>query len=97
MADDRRRDSVAIGGLESFAGHVAAGLDDRSRDRLNVATLLGFGPRFLHSRGRFHEGGSSSVVWGQVVDERRKVGGEIPGKPYTSGRVNLDTLIKEAS
>ncbi|HEX6263356.1 MAG TPA: glucose-6-phosphate isomerase [Actinomycetota bacterium] len=57
------------------------------RDRLKVATTLGFGPRFLHSTGQLHKGGPDTVVCVQVVDEERDVDVEIPGRPYTFGKL----------
>ncbi len=39
------------------------------RDRLGVATTLGFGPRFLHSTGQLHKGGPNSVLVLQIVDQ----------------------------
>ena len=39
------------------------------RDRLGVATTLGFGPRFLHSTGQLHKGGPNSALVLQVVDK----------------------------
>ncbi|HXJ64732.1 MAG TPA: glucose-6-phosphate isomerase, partial [Actinomycetota bacterium] len=55
------------------------------RDRLHVATTLGFGPRFLHSTGQLHKGGPNSGVFVQVVDPSRDADLEIPGEPYTFG------------
>jgi transaldolase/glucose-6-phosphate isomerase len=55
------------------------------RDRLHVATTLGFGPRFLHSTGQLHKGGPNRGVFVQVVDDDRNVDLEIPGQPYTFG------------
>ncbi len=52
------------------------------RDRLRVATTLGFGPRFLHSTGQLHKGGPPTGVFVQVVDEP-SLDLPIPGKPYT--------------
>ena len=37
------------------------------RDRLGVATTLGFGPRFLHSTGQLHKGGPPSGVFLQLT------------------------------
>jgi len=37
--------------------------------RLNVATTLGFGPRFLHSTGQLHKGGPNSGLVLQIVDQ----------------------------
>ena len=56
------------------------------RDRLRVATTLGFGPRFLHSTGQFHKGGPPTGVFIQVVDEP-SLDLPIPGKPYTFRRL----------
>ena len=39
------------------------------RDRLGVATCLGFGPRFLHSSGQAYKGGPDSGVFLQVTGE----------------------------
>ncbi len=43
-------------------GRALAQLRERLRDRLKVATTLGFGPRFLHSTGQIHKGGPNSCV-----------------------------------
>ena len=58
----------------------------RLRDRLRVATTLGFGPRFLHSTGQLHKGGPATGVFIQVVDEP-SLDLPIPGKPYTFRRL----------
>ena len=60
----------------------------RLRDRLKLATTVGFGPRFLHSTGQLHKGGPNTGLFVQVVDDPAD-DVEIPGKPYTFG-----TLIK---
>jgi glucose-6-phosphate isomerase len=52
------------------------------RDRLRVATTTGYGPRFLHSTGQLHKGGSDEGVFLQLTDEDR-TDLEIPGEPYT--------------
>jgi glucose-6-phosphate isomerase len=60
----------------------------RLRDRLKLATTVGFGPRFLHSTGQLHKGGPNTGLFVQVVDEPKE-DVEIPGQLYTFG-----TLIK---
>jgi len=55
------------------------------RDRLEVATTLGFGPRYLHSTGQLHKGGPNSGVFIQVVDGERGGDVPIPGRPFTFG------------
>jgi glucose-6-phosphate isomerase len=52
------------------------------RDRLQVATTLGLGPRFLHSTGQLHKGGPDSGVFVQVVGEAPAQAVAIPGRPY---------------
>jgi hypothetical protein len=52
------------------------------RDRLRVATTTGYGPRFLHSTGQLHKGGSDEGVFLQLTDEDR-TDLSIPGEPYT--------------
>ena len=37
------------------------------RDRLHVATTLGYGPRFLHSTGQLHKGGANTGVFLQLT------------------------------
>lgn len=39
------------------------------RDRLKLATTLGYGPRFLHSTGQLHKGGPNTGLFLQLVDE----------------------------
>ena len=55
------------------------------RDRLRVATTVGFGPRFLHSTGQLHKGGSNRGVFLQVVDDGRDQDVAVPGQPYSFG------------
>jgi transaldolase / glucose-6-phosphate isomerase len=56
------------------------------RDRKHVATVLGFGPRFLHSTGQAYKGGPNSGVFLQVTcDDARDL--PVPGQKYTFGIV----------
>jgi hypothetical protein len=56
----------------------------RLRDLLRVATTLGYGPRFQHSTGQLHKGGSDTgVFWQFVAHDPQDVA--IPGEPYTFG------------
>ncbi len=51
------------------------------RDRLGVATSMGFGPRYLHSTGQLHKGGPPTGVFLQVLaDEPDDL--PIPGRTY---------------
>ena len=54
------------------------------RDRLGIATTLGYGPRFLHSTGQFHKGGPNTGLFLQLtVDDEEDA--EIPGTNYSFG------------
>ena len=54
------------------------------RDRLKVATTLGYGPRFLHSTGQLHKGGPNRGVFIQITAEAT-IDRAIPGQPYSFG------------
>jgi transaldolase/glucose-6-phosphate isomerase len=56
------------------------------RDRLRVATVVGFGPRFLHSTGQAYKGGPDSGVFLQVTcDDAEDL--PVPGRALTFGVV----------
>jgi RpiB/LacA/LacB family sugar-phosphate isomerase len=51
------------------------------RDRLRIATTVGWGPRYLHSTGQLHKGGPTSGLFIQITgDDREDVA--IPGAGY---------------
>ena len=51
------------------------------RDRYRVATTVGIGPRYLHSTGQLHKGGTPSGVFLQIVgDDPVEVA--IPGRRF---------------
>lgn len=54
------------------------------RDRLHMATTVGFGPRFLHSTGQLHKGGPDTGLFLQLTADDG-VDAPIPGQPYTFG------------
>lgn len=56
------------------------------RDRLHVATCVGFGPRFLHSTGQAYKGGLNSGVFLQITADP-KADLPVPGKSYSFGVV----------
>ena len=54
------------------------------RDRRNVATTVGFGPRYLHSTGQAHKGGPNSGVFLMITgDDPQDL--PVPGQRYTFG------------
>jgi transaldolase / glucose-6-phosphate isomerase len=52
------------------------------RDRLKVATSVGFGPRYLHSSGQAYKGGANTGVFLQITADV-----PVPGHTYTFGVV----------
>jgi transaldolase/glucose-6-phosphate isomerase len=56
------------------------------RDNKKVATVLGFGPRFLHSTGQAYKGGPNSGVFLQITCDDA-VDLPVPGQKYTFGIV----------
>ena len=56
------------------------------REKKKVATVLGFGPRFLHSTGQAYKGGPNSGVFLQITcDDAKDLA--VPGQKYTFGVV----------
>ncbi len=55
------------------------------RDRLRVATTLGYGPRLLHSTGQLHKGGPAIGHFLQITEAASSQDVAIPGKPFTFG------------
>jgi hypothetical protein len=51
------------------------------RSRSNLVVTHGYGPRYMHSTGQLHKGGSNTGLFLQVIDDQ---GDElsIPGKPF---------------
>ena len=56
------------------------------RDKKKVATVLGFGPRFLHSTGQAYKGGPNSGVFLQITCDNA-VDFPVPDQKYTFGVV----------
>jgi glucose-6-phosphate isomerase len=55
-------------------------------DRYHIATVLGYGPRFLHSTGQLFKGGQNTGLFLQLTGNHEP-DLPIPGKPYTFGVV----------
>ena len=69
---------------EEPAAATLARIRDDLRNRLRLATTLGYGPRFLHSTGQFHKGGPDTGLFLQLTcDDARDA--LIPGKGYGFG------------
>jgi transaldolase/glucose-6-phosphate isomerase len=70
--------------IEETPGHDAALSEIRNhlRDATRAATTTGYGPRFLHSTGQLHKGGSDEGVFLQLTAPD-KTDLPIPGQSYT--------------
>lgn len=74
--------------IQRNAAHEAAlqSTRRRIRDSKKVATVLGFGPRFLHSTGQAYKGGPNTGVFLQITcNDAKDV--PVPGQKYTFGVV----------
>lgn len=56
------------------------------RERTGCATTAGYGPRFLHSTGQLHKGGTPIGCFIQLTSDH-PVDRPIPGWPYTFGQL----------
>lgn len=56
-------------------------------DHTGLPVTLGYGPRFLHSTGQLHKGGPARMVAIQLVEEDAPEDLEIPGMPFSFGRL----------
>ncbi len=80
--------AIMVYGLESR--ELAQALQTLRRkvmERHQIATTLGYGPRFLHSTGQMHKGGANSGLFLQFTTPHSK-DIEIPGHPMTFGVLN---------
>jgi len=58
------------------------------RDRARVATMVGYGPRYLHSTGQLHKGGADNGVF-VLISADPVVDVPIPGERYSFGTLEL--------
>ncbi len=59
-------------------------LRTRLMRRHQIATTLGYGPRFLHSTGQLHKGGANTGLFLQITSLRDR-DLEIPGEEFSFG------------
>ncbi len=58
------------------------------RDRLRMATTLGFGPRYLHSTGQLHKGGPGTAMF-LLITAAPAEDLPVPGEKYTFAQLEL--------
>jgi transaldolase / glucose-6-phosphate isomerase len=72
--------------MNSANEEALQGIRHAVRDEKKVATVLGFGPRFLHSTGQAYKGGPNSGVFLQITcDDAKDL--PVPGQKFTFGVV----------
>src|SRR5216684_535204 len=88
-------DRINVGDYFGVLGYIPMNDENESalqairhnvRDAKKVATVLGFGPRFLHSTGQAYKGGPDTGVFLQITCDD-KVDFPVPGQKYTFGVV----------
>jgi glucose-6-phosphate isomerase len=62
------------------------------RDRAHVATMFGYGPRYLHSTGQLHKGGPNSGVF-VLISATPREDVPIPGEPFSFGTLELAQAV----
>jgi transaldolase/glucose-6-phosphate isomerase len=88
---ERAKDNDYVGLLawiDRTPAHTEAlqAMRGRIRDRLGAATVLGFGPRFLHSTGQAYKGGPNTGVFLEITASPAH-DLPIPGRGLTFGQV----------
>ncbi|MCW2882776.1 MAG: phosphoglucose isomerase [Sphaerisporangium sp.] len=71
-----------------WAAHDPASLQGLLSIRTDRPITFGWGPRYLHSTGQYHKGGPQNGVFLQITGAVEN-DLEVPGKPYTLGRLQL--------
>jgi transaldolase/glucose-6-phosphate isomerase len=85
----RPGDYLAIQAYLPMNEPVGAALESMREDllqRYQVATTVGYGPRFLHSTGQLHKGGPPNGLFLQIVDEPA-LDLAVPDTGYTFGQL----------
>ncbi len=80
-------DYVAINAFIQYGDKVNEALNNFKkviRDKYKVAVTIGYGPRFLHSTGQLHKGGTNNGLFIQITNEITD-DINVPGKGYSFG------------
>jgi glucose-6-phosphate isomerase len=78
------RDTDFLSGLQQFRVAIA--------NKTNLATTLGFGPRFLHSTGQIHKGGKNNGHF-LIITAERENDIDIPGEGMSFGTLQIAQTI----
>jgi glucose-6-phosphate isomerase len=75
---------LAYVGPDEALGRELQTLRRAVRDRTRVATMFGYGPRYLHSTGQLHKGGPNTGVF-LLISASPVADIDIPGQPFSFG------------
>ena len=78
---------LAITAYANPSAQIEAAISNLRRrvtERLGIATTFGYGPRYLHSTGQLHKGGTASGLFLQLT-QIADADVTIPDEPYTFG------------
>jgi glucose-6-phosphate isomerase len=73
---------LAYLGPDPAIARTLAALRRSIRDRARAATMLGYGPRYLHSTGQLHKGGPNTGVF-VLISATPAADEPIPGQPFS--------------
>ena len=69
---------------------------DAIASKINRPVTFGWGPRFLHSTGQFHKGGSAIGTFLQIT-ENATIDLDVPDRPFTFGQLIQAQAAGDAS
>ena len=87
LSEARQGDNLAIMAYVRQTTEVDQALDAlrlKVTEQHGIATIMGYGPGFLHSTGQLHKGGPGSGLFRQLTMEHAQEVA-IPDAPYTFG------------
>jgi glucose-6-phosphate isomerase len=81
--------------LDRVQNAAAGTLRDALAARIEHPVTFGWGPRFLHSTGQYHKGGPPVGAFVQITGVN-EFDVEVPGRPYSFGRLQLAQALGDA-
>lgn len=58
-----------------------------------MATTFGYGPRYLHSTGQIHKGGSDSIIQIVIVQDDSECDIAVPDEEYTLAQLSRSQAV----
>jgi glucose-6-phosphate isomerase len=82
--------------LNRTADFPILGIRSLLASKTRIGTTFGWGPRFLHSTGQFHKGGTPNGIFIQITGDSKE-DLAIPGKDFTFQRLLMAQALGDAS